>query len=349
MPMQRMRKLGRTALHRRDLLRTLLGQLVVHEQIITTNAKAREVQKVAEKAIALAKRDTDYARWALRYKVYQQETVVPKLLGELRFRYRDRKKNFARVTLAGYRQRDQGERALIELVDSPTDTHSLFALEFLPKVRRELELVRLRLLASQQKKEPDWYARYLKKKEEAKLSTRERFLERLVTRLEHALEDKRKADQTRVDWAEWEISREVAARKEAMDDIKAKLEAYARLDASISDDDLRSIIERGKYDLAWKARISWDDWTTYLATGEVQAGDNKRALLEEMLARQQKGLELIEAVKARAVGPTAAKPAPASPKAKKEVEEDSGNAEKAEPKKKSGGLFQRLMGRFGVQ
>lgn len=281
----------------------------------------------------------------------QQSIVLPKLFGELRFRYRDRSKDFTRIWLYGYRQNDRGARAMIELVDSPKDTQSLFAIEYLPKLRKDLDLIRLKLIAAQRTKEPDAYKRHLLRKEIMELEGKERFFERLITRLEYSLQDKKRADESRVDWAKWEVNHEVKAKKAVMDDIRTKLEVYGRLGGHMDDADLRRLIETRKYDGAHQARISWDDWTAYLAGGEETVKPNEKStrLLEEMLSRQREGLRMMEEVVGDAAAAGGSVPAATTSTATAAEGEKSDEGASDGDKKRAGGssLFSRLLGLGG--
>jgi large subunit ribosomal protein L17 len=110
------RKLGRTSAHRRALLRNLVTALLEHEQIETTDAKAKEVRRVAERMITLGKRgDLHARRQALR--VVRTRDVTTKLFDELAPRYRDRAGGYTRVLKVGRRVGDAAPLSLVELVD----------------------------------------------------------------------------------------------------------------------------------------------------------------------------------------------------------------------------------------
>jgi large subunit ribosomal protein L17 len=110
------RKLGRTSAHRRALLRNLVTSLLEHEQIETTDAKAKELRRVAERMITLGKRGGLHARRrALR--VVRSRTVAAKLFEELAERYRDRPGGYTRVLKLGARVGDAAPVSMIELVD----------------------------------------------------------------------------------------------------------------------------------------------------------------------------------------------------------------------------------------
>jgi len=83
------RKLGRTSAHRETLLRSLTTSLLLYEKIITTVAKAKELRKIAERMITLAKRKDLHARRQAA-EVIQDERVLKKLFETIGERYQDR-------------------------------------------------------------------------------------------------------------------------------------------------------------------------------------------------------------------------------------------------------------------
>ncbi len=110
------RKLSRTSAHRKALLRNMVTSLLDHEQIRTTDAKAKELRGVAERMITLGKRGTLHARRrALR--TIRSKDVTAKVFSELADRYRDRPGGYTRVIKVGARPGDAAPMAIIELVD----------------------------------------------------------------------------------------------------------------------------------------------------------------------------------------------------------------------------------------
>ena len=110
------RKLGRTSAHRKALFRNMVTSLLDHEQIRTTDAKAKELRGVAEKMITLGKRGTLHARRrALR--TIRSKDVTAKVFSELADRYRERPGGYTRVIKLGQRPGDAAPMAIIELVD----------------------------------------------------------------------------------------------------------------------------------------------------------------------------------------------------------------------------------------
>ena len=110
------RKLGRTSAHRKSLFRNMVTSLLDHEQIQTTDAKAKELRGVAEKMITLGKRGTLHAR-RQALQTIRSKDVTAKLFSELADRYRERPGGYTRVIKLGQRAGDAAPMAIIELVD----------------------------------------------------------------------------------------------------------------------------------------------------------------------------------------------------------------------------------------
>lgn len=109
------RKLGRPTAHRRSMLRNLVTDLFREERIQTTDKRAKEARRVAEKLITLAKRgDLHARRQALAY-IYD-ETVITKLFEEIAPRYAERNGGYTRILKLGPRQGDNAEVVFLELV-----------------------------------------------------------------------------------------------------------------------------------------------------------------------------------------------------------------------------------------
>ena len=104
------RKLGRTSAHRKALLRNLATALLEHERILTTEPKAKELRRVADKLVTLGKRGNLHAR--------RQAAVVQKLFNEIAPRFAERQGGYTRILRLGYRPGDAAAMAVIELVDA---------------------------------------------------------------------------------------------------------------------------------------------------------------------------------------------------------------------------------------
>lgn len=115
------RKLGRSTDTRMALLRNLASDLIIHERIETTEAKAKELRSVVDKMITLGKRGDLHARRQAAAFLYNQaanenENVVQKLFNDVAKRYEDRQGGYTRVLKLGARQGDGAKMAIIELV-----------------------------------------------------------------------------------------------------------------------------------------------------------------------------------------------------------------------------------------
>ncbi len=108
------RKLNRTASHRKALFRNLAASLLEHESIKTTNPKALELRKVADRLISLAKDNTPHAiRLAFAY--LRNKEVVKKLFADIGARYAEINGGYTRVLKIGQRKGDAAPMAIIEL------------------------------------------------------------------------------------------------------------------------------------------------------------------------------------------------------------------------------------------
>ncbi|MDY0407263.1 50S ribosomal protein L17 [Virgibacillus sp. 179-BFC.A HS] len=115
------RKLGRTTDARMALLRNLASDLIIHERLETTEAKAKELKKVVDKMITLGKRGDLHARRQAAAFLYNQKAdenhnVVQKLFDDIATRYEERQGGYTRVLKLDSRQGDGAKMAIIELV-----------------------------------------------------------------------------------------------------------------------------------------------------------------------------------------------------------------------------------------
>jgi large subunit ribosomal protein L17 len=115
------RKLNRTPSHRKAMLRNMVTELLDHEHMITTVAKAKELRPYAEKMITLGKRETLHAR-RMALAGIRRKAVVAKLFDTLAARYSKRPGGYTRIIRLGNRKGDAAPLALIELVDRETAT-----------------------------------------------------------------------------------------------------------------------------------------------------------------------------------------------------------------------------------
>jgi large subunit ribosomal protein L17 len=112
----RSRKLGRTSAHRRSMYRNMVTSLLEHERIQTTDAKAREVRRLAERMITLGKRGDLHAR-RQALSVIRSRDVTAKVFDELAERYRGRPGGYTRMLKLGRRHGDAAPVAIVELVE----------------------------------------------------------------------------------------------------------------------------------------------------------------------------------------------------------------------------------------
>ena len=109
------RKLSRPTAHRMSLLRTAVTDLLRHETLRTTDAKAREIRRMAEKVITRGKTNTLHSR-RLAAAVLRDKKVLSKLFDELGTRYEDRPGGYTRIVKLGNRKGDAAPMAIIELM-----------------------------------------------------------------------------------------------------------------------------------------------------------------------------------------------------------------------------------------
>ena len=109
-------KLSRTAAHRESLLSNLSKQLIEHERIKTSQAKAKAVKPEVEKLITLAKRGDLHARRQALSSLHNDKFIVHKLFDEVAPRYAERPGGYTRIVKLGPRRSDSTEMVYLELV-----------------------------------------------------------------------------------------------------------------------------------------------------------------------------------------------------------------------------------------
>ena len=112
------RQLGRNSSHRKAMFRNMACSLFEHEVIKTTLPKAKELKRVAEPLITLAKNDSVANRRLAFARIGSKETVG-KLFAELGPRYIERPGGYTRILKCGFRSGDTAPMAFVELVDRP--------------------------------------------------------------------------------------------------------------------------------------------------------------------------------------------------------------------------------------
>ncbi len=110
--------LSRRSQERKAMLRNMVTSLFRYERIETTKAKAKEVQRNAEKMITRAKSDSVHARRMISRDIKDQ-AIVAKLFTEIAPLYAERNGGYTRILKTGFRQGDRAEMALLELVVKP--------------------------------------------------------------------------------------------------------------------------------------------------------------------------------------------------------------------------------------
>ena len=109
-------KLSRDSAHRRALMRNLCRDVIEHERITTSQAKAKAVKPKLEKMITLAKRGDLHARRQVLSELGQDKFLVHKLFEEVAPRYADRPGGYTRIVKLGPRRSDSTEMVFLELV-----------------------------------------------------------------------------------------------------------------------------------------------------------------------------------------------------------------------------------------
>ncbi len=109
-------KLSRDAAHRKALLKNLSRQLIEHERIRTSQAKAKAVKPEVERMITIAKRGDLHSRRLLLSRLGQDKFTVHKLVEEIAPRYSERPGGYTRIIKLGPRRSDSTEMVYLELV-----------------------------------------------------------------------------------------------------------------------------------------------------------------------------------------------------------------------------------------
>jgi large subunit ribosomal protein L17 len=118
------RKLNRNSSHRKAMFRNMAVSLMQHEIITTTVPKAKELRRVAEPLITMAKNDS-VARRRTAFSRLRDRATVTKLFAELGPRYKERPGGYLRILKCGYRPGDKAPMAIVELVDRPLDDNDV--------------------------------------------------------------------------------------------------------------------------------------------------------------------------------------------------------------------------------
>ena len=119
-----LRKLNRTSSHRLAMFRNMCVSLLTHEAIKTTLPKAKELRRVVEPLITLAKEDT-LANKRLAFARLRDRDLVVKLFAEIGPRFKERNGGYTRILKMGFRQGDNAPMAYMELVDRAEETEAV--------------------------------------------------------------------------------------------------------------------------------------------------------------------------------------------------------------------------------
>ena len=112
------RTLGRKSSHRKAMYRNMSASLIAHETIRTTLPKAKELRRVIEPLITLAKTDS-VANRRVAFSRVRDKAAVGKLFNELGPRFKERPGGDLRILKAGFRRGDAAPMAIVQLLDQP--------------------------------------------------------------------------------------------------------------------------------------------------------------------------------------------------------------------------------------
>ena len=110
------RKLGRTSSHRKAMFRNMATSLLLHETIKTTLPKAKELRRVVEPLITLAKKD-DISNRRLAFSRLRDKVIVGKLFNDLGPHFKERPGGYLRILKIGQRSGDSAPMAIVQLID----------------------------------------------------------------------------------------------------------------------------------------------------------------------------------------------------------------------------------------
>lgn len=126
--------LGRTASHRRALLKNMAGSIIEHKRITTTLAKAKALRTYLEPLITKAKDNTTHSRRVV-FSYLNNKEVLKELFGEIATRIANRPGGYLRIIKLGNRRGDGADMALIEFVDF-NETYATATVEGATKKKR---------------------------------------------------------------------------------------------------------------------------------------------------------------------------------------------------------------------
>ncbi|MEA2076711.1 MAG: 50S ribosomal protein L17 [Candidatus Marinimicrobia bacterium] len=117
---KRGKKLGRTASHRKAMLSNMAASVLLHKQIKTTEAKAKEARRLVERLITYGKKGTTHAR-RLAFAILRDKKATTILFDEIAPVYENRQGGYTRLIKLGYRPNDTSKVVLLQLVDFFTE------------------------------------------------------------------------------------------------------------------------------------------------------------------------------------------------------------------------------------
>ena len=112
------RRLGRNSSHRKAMFRNMAASMIKHETIKTTLPKAKELRRVVEPLITLAKEDS-VANRRLAFNRLRDKEMVGKLFSDIGPRFKERPGGYLRILKAGHRPGDAAPMAIVQLLDQP--------------------------------------------------------------------------------------------------------------------------------------------------------------------------------------------------------------------------------------
>ena len=120
------KKLNRTSSHRKALMSNLVSSLVIHKQIITTDAKAKELRRYAERLVTYAKKDNLHGRRLIlkSIKGSNSKSIANMLIHEIAPIYKDRNGGYTRIIKLANRKNDNSLVSMIEFIDFKKTSNS---------------------------------------------------------------------------------------------------------------------------------------------------------------------------------------------------------------------------------
>jgi large subunit ribosomal protein L17 len=186
------RKLNRTASHRKALFRNLAASLLHHESIKTTNPKALELRRVADRLISLAKRNGAESTHAMRlaFAYLRDKEAVKKLFTDIGGRYAERNGGYTRVLKIGTRKGDAAPMAIIELTEKRDQKEEAKDQKKAEKAKKEQKAKKKEKQNKEGKKAGDQAKKEMAKKEPKAKTTKKVPTEKAIAEKEGVAEEK---------------------------------------------------------------------------------------------------------------------------------------------------------------